>query len=175
MIQWLKTLSGSICIVTILMHLIPDGRFAKYVRFYAGLLLFLIMLQPVLEFLGDGNELDHYLQLEFLREEYYDLESAAEGLSDLKNDQILTAYQSEISRQVSEIASAYGLDAISVEIEFGEDGYSIETISLTVEATGGEEAAEITEPEITEVAAMTRDEIAGLYLIPTARISIIWL
>ena len=32
MTQWLKTVSAGLCILTILLHLVPQGKFAKYVR-----------------------------------------------------------------------------------------------------------------------------------------------
>ncbi|MCC8101298.1 MAG: stage III sporulation protein AF [Clostridiales bacterium] len=137
----MKTLVGSMCILTIFMHLVPDGRFAKYVRFYAGLVFFLLAVNPILEFLGDGDQLEQLLELEFLKEEYYDLETAAEGLSDLKNEQILTVYQEELKRQVSEIAAAYGLTVASTELFFDEDGYSIESVSMTVERISAKDAA----------------------------------
>ncbi|MCD7885577.1 MAG: stage III sporulation protein AF [Lachnospiraceae bacterium] len=168
MTQWIKTISASICIMTILIHLIPDGRFAKYVRFYAGLLIFFMIMMPVLKLLGTEGELERYLQLEFLKEDYYDLETAAEGLADLKNDQILEAFQEELMRQISEVAEAYGLQMVSAEIVFGEDGYSIEAVSLEAEA-----ADEKTEEEIADAAAGARGEIAGLYLISTVNINVI--
>ena len=63
--EWLKLLLYSICIITLLLHLLPDGKFVKYVRFYAGLLFFLIALEPLLGlFLGNG-ELTKLLQLRF--------------------------------------------------------------------------------------------------------------
>ena len=78
--QWLKTMTGSMCVITILMHLLPQGKFTKYVRFYAGLLLFLIAVRPVLNiFTGDGG-FERLLQMEFIREESYDMETFAVGI-----------------------------------------------------------------------------------------------
>ena len=91
--EWLKLLLYSICIITLLLHLLPDGKFVKYVRFYAGLLFFLIALEPLLGlFLGNG-ELTKLLQLRFLKEEYRDLSGTVEGLGELKNTRIREAYK----------------------------------------------------------------------------------
>lgn len=154
--------------MTILIHLIPDSRFAKYVRFYAGLLIFFMIMMPILEFLGTEGELERYLRLEFLKEDYYDLETAAEGLADLRNDQIMEAFQEELTRQISEVVEAYGLQMVSAEIVFGEDGYSIEAVSLDVEA-----ADEESEEKIADAAVRAENEIAGLYLISTVNIHVI--
>lgn len=164
MLKWMKTLAASACILTILLHLVPENRFAKYVRFYAGLLFFLIASGPLLKILGSEDELERLLQLEFLKEEYEELESAAEGLSELKNEQIQEAFRDEIKRQISEIALAYGLTVLAVQLEFGEDGISLESVSLQVgvnEAVDAEAAG-----------SLTKSEIAGLYQISVSAIEI---
>ncbi|MCD7766418.1 MAG: stage III sporulation protein AF [Lachnospiraceae bacterium] len=180
MTEWIKSLAASVCLLTILLHLVPENRFLKYVRFYAGLLFFLLAMQPVLEFLGSADELERFLQLEFLKEEYYDLESAAEGLDDLKNEQIQAAYQDELIRQTAGIVSAYGLEAVSTAIEFGEDGYSVEGLTVTVKSAdfGGDfqaapENGDIVTGEFSDsaVSAAVR-ELAELYLIPESSIEI---
>ncbi|MCD7840858.1 MAG: stage III sporulation protein AF [Lachnospiraceae bacterium] len=181
MTEWIKSLAASVCLMTILLHLVPENRFSKYVRFYAGLLFFLLVMQPVLELLGSADELERLLQLEFLKEDYYNLESAAEGLNDLKNEQIQAAYQNELQRQAVEIVSAYGLKPVAAEMEFGGDGYSIESLTVTVEAVEAGDASGTTSDN-GEAAAETGNnsavsaavsELAALYLIPESSIKII--
>ncbi|MFR7717657.1 MAG: stage III sporulation protein AF [Lachnospiraceae bacterium] len=122
--EWLKLLLYSICIITLLLHLLPDGKFVKYVRFYAGLLFFLIALEPLLGlFLGNG-ELTKLLQLRFLKEEYRDLSGTVEGLGELKNARIREAYQKEISRQIAGIAASCTGKEASAKITFSADGYT---------------------------------------------------
>lgn len=131
MTQWLKTVSAGLCILTILLHLVPQGKFAKYVRFYGGLLFFLMTAEPVWEIFAGEGELERLIQLEFLKEDYYELETSVKGMEELKNDSIEQAYQQEIQRQIGEIVSACGLSGISVYVEFGEENaYELEGIYL---------------------------------------------
>ncbi len=185
MTGWIKSLAAAACLLTIILHLVPENRFAKYVRFYAGLLFFLLAVQPVLELMGSADEWDKLLQLEFLKEEYYDLESAAEGLDDLKNEQIQNAYQKELERQAAGIASAYGLTPVSVEITFGEDGYSVEHVLVLVEALTTDQSGDavlktadnsgttaVTSDDAQTISAAA-EELAELYLIPKTDIEIV--
>lgn len=172
MAQWMKSLACSLCILTILMHLVPGGRFAKYVRFYAGLLFFLLAASPILKLLGSDGDLERFMQLEFLKEEYYDMETMTQGMAELKNTQILEVYQRELRRQVTAIAEAYGLTVLDLQMDFGSDGYSPERISLTVnpqesteEETGGQAQA--------DAVSKTRSEIAGLYQLAAGSIEIL--
>ncbi len=171
MTGWIKSLAAAACLLTIFLHLVPENSFAKYVRFYAGLLFFLLAVQPVLELLGSADELERLLQLEFLKEEYYDLESAAEGLNDLKNDQILEAYQNELERQAAGIASAYGMTVTGIEIEFGEDGYSVKAVSVLAESALPDTAAD-SAAEIERRKAAAAEELADLYAIPDSYVEI---
>ncbi|MCI8317799.1 MAG: stage III sporulation protein AF [Lachnospiraceae bacterium] len=131
--QWLKTMTGSMCVITILMHLLPQGKFTKYVRFYAGLLLFLIAVRPILNvFTGEGG-FERLLQMEFLREESYDMETFAIGMEELKDDRIARAYQEELRRQIREMTASYGLEPVEILFEVDEaDPYRVKKIEISV-------------------------------------------
>ena len=163
MTQWLKNMIGSLCLLTILLHLIPKGKYAKYVRFYAGLLFFLVASGPLLQILGGEGELERLLQLEFVKNEYYDLESAAEGMAELKNERIREAYDRELRRQISGIAEAYGFAVETVCLNFDpKDGYTLTGVSIYLK-----------EGEYSDDAAkQMQNEIASVYLIDLNRITV---
>lgn len=153
--QWLKTLTGSMCIITILMHLLPGGKFTKYVRFYAGLLFFLMAVRPIMNFFTGEGEFERLLQLEFLKEEYYDMETSIAGMEELKNSQIAEAYHTELYRQVQEIAVSCGVSVSGLELKFGEDDvYSLEKIEIATENEAAETCCEA-----------LKNELSGLYMI----------
>lgn len=152
MSQWLKTLTGCMCILTVLMHLVPKGKFSRYVRFYGGLLFFLAATGPLWKLFAGEGELERLLQLEFLRDDYHELELSLNGMEEMKNDQIREAYQREIMRQIREMASAYGIMAKDVKLSFEKDGYQVTSVSLEAEAAAGQDgAADALRQEIAEV------------------------
>lgn len=191
--EWLKTLIGILCILTILLNLIPDGKFTKYVRFYAGLLFFLTVVSPVLKLFAGEGELERLVQLEFLKEEYDDLETAIEGMDELKNDQIRAACQQEFRRQIKEVAAAYGIANAEVVVSFDPvDQYTpvAVEICLNEETTSEKEAEhgamvgrtaksedtaaadEMTEEKLWEAAGKIRQEISSVYGVESSRILI---
>ena len=66
--NWIKTLVVGSCLLTMLLHMIPNGKFVKYVRFYAGLIFVLLAMQPVIQ-LFSGGTLEELLQFALLRED----------------------------------------------------------------------------------------------------------
>ncbi|MFR3320848.1 MAG: stage III sporulation protein AF [Lachnospiraceae bacterium] len=53
--NWIKTLVVGSCLLTMLLHMIPNGKFVKYVRFYAGLIFVLLAMQPVIQLFSGGH------------------------------------------------------------------------------------------------------------------------
>lgn len=161
MAHWLKSLAGGLCIMTVLLQLIPDGKFSKYVRFYAGLLFFLMAAHPAIRLLAGDGELERLLQLEFVKEEHYDMETAVKGMEDLKNEQVIQAYRKEVERQIYGITRAYQAEPQNVSVQFDSDNiYQIEHIVMTVISS-----------ENTDTNAI-REEIAGIYMLSQSDIII---
>lgn len=162
--EWLKSLTVGMCVITILMHLLPRGKFTKYVRFYAGLLFFLMAVRPLTQFfMGDG-EFERLLQLEFLKEEYYDMETSIAGMEELKNSRIAEAYHGELYRQIREMAGSYGVSPKEVELQFDQENtYSLKKVNITAELPADSAAA---------ACEALKDEISGLYMIEKRDISI---
>lgn len=161
MAHWLKSLAGGLCIMTVLLQLIPDGKFSKYVRFYAGLLFFLMAAHPAIRLLAGDGELERLLQLEFVKEEHYDMETAVKGMEDLKNEQVIQAYRKEVERQIYGITRAYQAEPQNVSVQFDSDNiYQIEHIAMTVISSGNTDTNAI------------REEIAGIYMLTQSDIII---
>lgn len=161
MTQWLKNVSAGLCILTILLHLTPQGKFEKYVRFYGGLLFLLIAAEPVLELFAGSGELERLIRLEFLKEEHYELETSIKSMEELKNASIEQAYQQEIQRQLQETVDAYGLSEVNVQAEFEEENaYLLAEVYLDAAA------------EDAVVLEQIRREIAGIYSIEQNKIFI---
>lgn len=179
--EWLKLLLYSICIITLLLHLLPDGKFVKYVRFYAGLLFFLIALEPLLSLFLEDGELAKVLQLRFLKEDYRDLSSTVEGLGELKNAQIQASYQNEISRQIAGIAASCAGKKASAAVTFSADGYTPTKAVIHLSAAESQSAsaderafsaAQTSIPQGTDSAKLSlsadaiRQELCSVYALP---------
>lgn len=66
---WIKNLAVFYLLFTMVLHLVPAGKYEKYVRFFMGLLLILLLLIPVFTLLGKADELGQSFQLLYAKEE----------------------------------------------------------------------------------------------------------
>ena len=151
--EWLGKIAGILCIMTIMLQLLPEGSFGKYVKFYASLLYLLVAAGPVLRLFTQEDLLERFLRLELLKEEHYDLESAVAGLQDLKNETFQNVYEQELICQFEEIVQAYGAFAENIRIQFEEDE-TLREVNIKIRAM--DEAAAGASEKI-------KREIAGIY------------
>ena len=161
--EWLGRIAGILCVMTMILQLIPEGSFTKYVRFYISLLYLLVAAGPLLRFFSQEDVLERFLKLELLKEEHYDLETSVEGLQELKNESFRTVWKNEIIRQIGEIADAYGGSMEAAEVRLGDDD-TLQEVNITINIEEG------TADQVTE---QIREEIAGIYSLTTEHIQIV--
>ena len=73
--EWMENIAFYMVLVTAVMHLLPDSDYQKYVRFFTGLTLVVLLLTPVSWLFGIDEELknisqnrDYEAQMEKIRE-----------------------------------------------------------------------------------------------------------
>ena len=61
--EWVKTISFYYIFASIVMHALPDTKYQQYVRFFLGILLIVVMINPLMELFQLTETLDEqYLQ-----------------------------------------------------------------------------------------------------------------
>ena len=66
--QWVKNIAVFYILLSAAIHLVPDGKYEKYVRFFMGLLLLFMMSTPVFSLLGQGGNLMESFRANFAKE-----------------------------------------------------------------------------------------------------------
>lgn len=136
--SWVKNLVCFYLLLTVVLHLLPRQNYRKYVRFFSGMLLTILVVSPALTLLG--NE-------EALREKI----SQAEFFQDMDNRKLDTAhleitqkeiyireYERALEMDVSRMAAEKQLTAQEVRVRLTTE-YEVESIEMTVEAQGNDE------------------------------------
>jgi len=53
--EWLRNISYYLILVTAVTYVLPSGSYRKYIRFFTGLVLILMLLTPVLNLFGKNE------------------------------------------------------------------------------------------------------------------------
>ena len=52
---WVQNLAFYMVMVTAVMHVIPNPEYKRYIRFFTGMVLVVMLTAPLLKFLGIGD------------------------------------------------------------------------------------------------------------------------
>jgi stage III sporulation protein AF len=202
--DWLTNLILLILLATILELLLPNSMFQRYVRMVVGLLLLVVMLQPVLAIVTE--DLDTWFAELSLATSTSELSVESDWNSkkdDIESD--MRAYISEqmavqLKRQVEEeFRETYGVQIQSVDVVieptayesgFHPDQVQSVTVLLTEEADDESVSIEVVSPVQIDLASKTEDiqsvstedrmnqkyihYLAEVWQIPEEMISLVW-
>lgn len=82
--QWLQNLAFYMILVTAMLHVIPNRSYEKYIRFFCGLILVIILASPILKLFGSETKLTEFYQDAEYRNTVSEMEDAAEYIRQLE-------------------------------------------------------------------------------------------
>lgn len=56
--EWMKNLVFYFVLASMIMNVIPDSKYQKYIRFFLGMLLIVIVITPILELFNLADTMD---------------------------------------------------------------------------------------------------------------------
>lgn len=83
--EWIMNLSFYMVMVTAAMHVVPNSDYKRYIRFFTGLVLVVMLTDPILRLSGAGDLWQNLYDSPVYREQVEKMERAAkyfEGMSD---------------------------------------------------------------------------------------------
>ncbi|HIT91211.1 MAG TPA: stage III sporulation protein AF [Candidatus Merdenecus merdavium] len=129
---WIKNIAFFYIFVTMIMNLVPNNSYRKYIQFFIGILLILVIITPMMNRFGIGKSFDAQVVLGEIKEGLHNLEGANKGLEDLKIHELKKGYQLEIEKQIETIVLARGLYPVKVEVELSLDEKEEESLLTSV-------------------------------------------
>ena len=67
---WIRDIVFYFILVSVVMNVMPDSKYRKYVRFFLGIVLIILMVQPLLQFLNLSDSLDANFNSETLKQQW---------------------------------------------------------------------------------------------------------
>lgn len=122
---WVRNIACYLCVFNVILHIVPNEGFKRYVRFIGGILLVILVMAPLANLTNMSESFDQALRIEGLKEELDNVKTAKEGLEGLKSDKIEQAFSTEIKSQVEQIVIQHEYYPVSTSLEYQKDGESI--------------------------------------------------
>lgn len=68
-LNWIKPIIYFSIFITVMIHLLPGEKYTKYIRFFAGLLMIVLVLRPVLNLFSNGDFSEQIFSQDFYQEQ----------------------------------------------------------------------------------------------------------
>lgn len=154
-------------ILSVLMAMIGKSSYKKYIEMFSGLVMIIIILNPLIKLFGAQDALDMNLQ----KNQLYEVTQAESDdimVAELKQqDAVLKQYKDTIANQIDTVMKNYDFSATDVEVTIDDDTDSetfgqVKTISVFCQKgteEESEEASAIDEIAIPEIKIGTKKKI----------------
>ena len=115
--EWIVQSIAAMLLVSVIQQLIPEGTIRKITAFLGGLILLIVMLQPIPKI----KELDLESKFETLQQEF---EKEKEDFEEINRERLAVEIERQVSEKIEQKAEAYG-KTITVYVETEENAEKI--------------------------------------------------
>jgi stage III sporulation protein AF len=121
MYQWIRNLAGYFLFLAVLEQLLPNKNYSRYIRLFAGMILILLVVQPLADLSRINERIAHYFEeLEFR----YDAEHLQEeifGVEEQQLKRLIAQYETSVSEEIIRMATEEGYEAAQCRAEIDKD------------------------------------------------------
>lgn len=144
--QWIRNIVIYMMLNTIIMNLLGNKSYKKYVGIVSGMILVLIILSPLMNYMDLEDMLDYYLQANDFAVEASEFKNDLSRMEEAQTDAIFAEYEEKIRQQVENILLEEKVTLLRMNITIDRDPSSptfgeITGMSITaaMEQTEGED------------------------------------
>lgn len=131
--EWMQNLAFFFLFMTAILNCLPDNKYRKYVQFFLGLVLMIVLCKPLLQVLDLDAQLSNTFSSATLEQEVENSRNSALTVEGVQEELLNQAYEREIESQIKVMLEERGITVQSAEVKLnqGED-VAVEGISLQV-------------------------------------------
>jgi hypothetical protein len=119
--QWLRSLAGYFLFLAVLEQLLPDKSYSRYIRLFAGMILILLVVQPLTDAAKINERLARfYEELEF-RYDAGHLREDILGVEQQQYSRLMTQYEEAVAEEITRTAAEEGYTAVECRAELDRD------------------------------------------------------
>ncbi len=84
--EWIENIAVYMVVITVAMQMVPNNSYKKYIRFFTGLILIIMMSGPILKILGMEHDLQEFYKSAEYEQKVKEIEGATKYLEDFSGE-----------------------------------------------------------------------------------------
>lgn len=128
---WIRNLTGFFLFMSVIDNLLPNKKYGKYVRLFSGMVLILLVLQPLTGSLRLEDKIAHYYESFVFRYQADDLQTEILGIEKQRLSQMIEQYEHAVEQDVGQMAVDMGFTVrqcnVSIDANEGTERFGMVT------------------------------------------------
>lgn len=105
---WVRNITYYLILITVITNLLPNKKYEKYIKLFAGMVLILLVLKPLTGSLRLEDKITYYFESISFQNEAEDLKKEILGMEDYRLSQIISQYESAVAQDLEQMTRDAG-------------------------------------------------------------------
>lgn len=132
---WIQRIVIYVILITVLRSLAGKPQYQQFFRFVSGLVLILLLISPLLHFLGGSVDIYDSISRYFYGQDMAEIGELMQSAEGEMQKMVQEEYAASLRTQMKHLADNMGLQLKEVSIEMQEDG-SLQKIEVHIDSGG---------------------------------------
>ncbi|MDK2968254.1 stage III sporulation protein AF [Lacrimispora amygdalina] len=146
--EWIRNITYYLIFITVAENLLPNKKYEKYIKFFAGMVLILLVLKPVTGGLRLDDKLAYSFEAISLKKEAGELSGKVSKMEETRLKRMISGYEKAVGTDLETMAETAGFSCVETSAEINSDQSSdrfghVVKVSLVV--TSGKQEMEAEE------------------------------
>lgn len=119
--EWVRNITCYMIFITVASNLLADSKYEKYLRFFAGMVLILLVLKPLTGSLRLDERIAYLFESITFQNESGDFREKLWGMEDQRLSQVMSTYEDAVSVDLRGMAETAGYSCLQVRVKIGTD------------------------------------------------------
>lgn len=119
--SWVKNITYYLIFITVAVNLLPDKKYEKYIRLFAGMVLILLVVKPLTGSLRLEDKISRYFESISFQNEADELKNELIGMESMRLGKVIGQYQEAVAEDLNQMVTGEGFYPVSTEVTIESD------------------------------------------------------
>ena len=119
--EWVRNITYYMIFITVVGNLLADSKYEKYLRFFAGIILILLVLKPLTGSLRLDERIAYLFESISFQKEADDFKEKLWGMEDERLERVMSTYEEAVEMDIRGMADTAGFSVRSVKVTIETD------------------------------------------------------
>lgn len=142
---WIRNIICYLLFVSVIENLLPGKKYHKYLKLFSGMILILLIIQPISNGLRLDDKIARYYESFVFQYESDDLKNELLGIENKRLEQMIVQYEDAVAQDLAQMAREEGVETVSCQViiqsdQTNENFGQVESIRLLIKNPTAQDA-----------------------------------